>query len=154
LDVICRDSRTADLTAVQTRLQRLEIGVEATVEGQQHAGVGEIGRAGPGAIKVLVDRLLAEDRLAGPRSADAVVQMGVGRTGDDDAGDRRVVHGFIERQDRRVPFRRQGGRRIRHRIDDPGQRQAVIQRRVAGVDATDTARANQGDLMHGTVLRV
>src|SRR6185503_8933173 len=77
----------ADDAAVQARLQRLEVRIEAAVEGEQHVRPGQCLRGAAGARVVLVDGFFAEDRLAGGRGAQAVVEVGVGGAGDDHAAD-------------------------------------------------------------------
>ena len=80
------------MSLVQRRLQAGERWIEAAVEAdeQRHAGLVDGGEAGAGALEVEVDRLLAEDRLAGPGRGLDEIGVGICRRADNNGGDFRI----------------------------------------------------------------
>ena len=131
-------------------LQRLEVGVEAAVEADQQPGRRQLRRGGAGAGEIEVDRLLAEDRLAGGRGGQAVVEVGVGGAGDDRR--RRPP-------DRPAPPRRSttaapsraasASAAVGDGVDHVLQPQRRVRGGVGGVDLADAAGAEEGDEARG-----
>ena len=125
-------------------------GVVAAVEADLdwYAAVAHLLPARCHPLQTEVDRLLAENRLAGLRGGDDQVDVGVGGGGDQhrvDAGGERRVHAVRHRG--AVLFRQRRGR-ARHRVVYAHEARAGAGREVAGMHGADAARAEQGKSDH------
>ncbi len=91
----------ADLALRDPRLQGAEMQIETPVEAdhQRRAGLVHDIEAGPDAVRGKVDRLFAEDRLAGPSSLLDEIRVGIGRRADEDRLDIAVGHDGLDRGD-------------------------------------------------------
>jgi hypothetical protein len=128
-----------------------EAGIEAPVEADQHlhAGLAHLGEAGIHAGEREVDRLLAEDRLAGPRGGDHQIRMCVGGGGDDHRADLRIGQSRLRAARPGAVFRGQRLGRLPVHIHHMPQRRAAARREVCGVDAANAAGAELCEVEHG-----
>ncbi len=140
----------ADGAGDELLAQGAEARVEAAVEADQQRHARLLGdlEAGIDAGEAEVDRLLAEDRLAGLGRPLDQVGVGVGRAGD---GQRR-----LGRRDLGAVFagERLGGRLVD--VDDIAERRAGMGGDVGGVDQADAAGAELAEGQHewGIPVRV
>ena len=153
-EVIGDDFESADRALGDALAQRGEIGIEAAIEAdhERRAGLLDDFEAGADALDVEMDRLLAEDRLLGPRGALDEIGVGVGRRAD---GDRVDVLGGEDRVDLgdfaagRLG-QGSGGRRIR--VGDESHLAVGARRDIAAVDLADPTRADNSEF-HALLLR-
>ena len=94
----------ADAPLVDCALQSREMGIEAPVETdhQRRRGFIDDRKALPDALERQVDRLFAEDRLAGPREALDEIGMGIGRGADRDGINVGCGQDLVDRRDPRA----------------------------------------------------
>ena len=132
-----------------------EVRVEAAVEAdhQRRAGALDDGKAALDARAREIDRLFAEDRLAGPGGALDQVGVGGGRRTDQDRADVAPLDHVLERRHLRPRRLRQrlSGRGVR--VGDGDETRGRMGRRVASVNATDPACAQHGDSDHHALPR-
>ena len=104
----------ADGAVVDRLADRGEMRIEAAVEADHQHSIGLLdhGQAFFDALDVEIDRLLAEDRLAGPGETLDEIGVGVGRRADDDGVD---VLGLLDGIDR-AHFGAIGGSQFRRRL--------------------------------------
>ena len=98
--------------------------------------------------RVEVDRLLAEDRLAGPRGTLDQPGMEVGRGADHDGVDVAVLDDRVEVADMRAGRRRKGLRRRRARVRDRREPGPRMRRDIGAVDAPDPPGAEKPNPQH------
>jgi hypothetical protein len=140
----------ADLARDQTLLERRERRVEAALEADHadHAGLLHGVGAGARAIHREIDRLLAEDGLAGTGRARDEIGVGVGRRADHDGADGLVAQRGFRAHDLRAML---VGQRLRGRgvdVDHVTQFHTRLAGHVAGVDLADPAGAEQCNFGH------
>src|SRR6202171_6290149 len=129
----------ADLAGGKPRLQRRERRIEPALK-TDHAsdtGLAHCLGAGAGAHQIEIDRLLAEDGLAGGGAALDQLRMRVGAGGNDDGGDR-----FVGKDRVRGPHfgaMLDGEIDRGHAVDvsDVFESDARLTRQIAGVNAAD-----------------
>ena len=148
--------RIADLALRDPLLQRCERGIVATLKADQagHARRANGLCAGARALELEVDRLLAEDRLAGLRRPQDEVRVRIGRRPDDDGRDGGVTEDGLGGARLRTVLLRELRRRGGIDIDDVFQPDAGLPRDIAGVDRPDPARAKQCDIDHLALHRI
>ena len=137
-----------DRPRIETGLQRLKMRVEAAVETHQQHGRLEPRRCPARALEIEIERLLAKDRLARRCGGKHLLEMRVGRAGDDD---RR--HGGISERGVHVHHRGagplcQGIGGGAAGIHDELELEVGMRGRIAGVDLADAAGTEQGDVEH------
>jgi hypothetical protein len=140
-----------DLTGVDARPHRPEVGVEAAVEADHQRGalLLDDGQALAHARDREIDRLLAEDRLAGDRRLLDQVGVHVGRGRDEHGSDVVVGDDLVDGRDSGVVGIGERARRIRQCIGDGGEPGAWRGRDGGGVDLADPAGAEQSDRERG-----
>ena len=142
----------ADRAGRDLGLQRLEVRVEAAVEGRRSSATrrrGQRGLCGAGLGQVEIERLLAEHRLAGREAGQGEVQVGVGGAGDDDAGHVHIGQGFGEGGHPAAELGRQGLGAVGAGLDQIGKVQARVGLGVAGMDRSHAPGADLSDLEGG-----
>ena len=142
------DFERADRPLGDALAQRGEIGVEAAVEAdhQRRAGLSDHFEAGADAIDVEVDRLLAEDRLAGAGGALDEIGVGVGRRADGDRVDVLRCEDRVDVSDLGARGFGQSGGGGRVGVGDEGHAAAGTRGRVAAMDLADPARPDDPEL--------
>jgi len=130
------------------------VGIEAPVEAyhQRHAAFADDRKARLGAPPVEVERLLAEDGLAGAGRRLDEIGMGVGRAGDDDGMDRTIGKDRDLGPDLATVAPRQLLGRGRIDIDDRTKTSRGMAGDILCVDGTDTACAELAEADHGRVF--
>ena len=143
----------ADLAGVDAAAHLVEGRVEAALEAD-HAG----DTGGAHLLAALdrtrhrqVDRLLAEDVLAGGGRAGDQVGVGAGGRADDDRIDRGIEQRVVHRGDLRAELLRELRGAVAERVADVLEADAGQTSEVAGVDAADAAGAEDGDVLHGWI---
>ena len=132
------------------RLERPEARVEAAVEGdhERHFGLSHRRQALIDAVERQVDRLFAEDGLAGARRGDGKLGVRVGRGRDDDRVDGRVPERLRSVRDLSAVL---VGKRLRGLwvdVDDVAQTRSAVERKIGGMDVADAAGAELGECQH------
>ena len=94
----------SDASFVDRALQSGEMGIESAVEADHQGRGGFIDdrKALADALERQIDRLFAEDRLAGPREALDEIGMGIGRGADRDGIDIGGDEDLVDRRDARA----------------------------------------------------
>ena len=134
----------ADFALFQTRLERGEGRIEAALEADQTSFSGRVddllALARPAEFEV--DRLLAEDMLAGSGGALDEVGVGVGRRADEHGVNATVGKDLFDRDDFRPEHGGELRGRFRNCVRDACQRHAGIARRVRCMNLADAASAD------------
>jgi hypothetical protein len=146
----------ADLALVEARLQRAEARIEAAVEADEHrhAGLFDLLDAGIHFGKREIDRLFAEDRLAGARRGDGEPRVRIGGGGDEHGAGLAVGERFaLARHLGTVP-RGELLRRLGIDVDDVAQPHVLHGGDVRGVDLADASGAELGDFQHSCLCMI
>ena len=141
----------ADPTVPQLALQPGEVRIEPAIEPdhQRHTALGDDRKTCLGAPPVEVERLLAENGLAGTRRRFDQIGVGIRRASDDDGVDRRIGKGRGLRTHYRGVTARQAFRGGAIDIGDRGKARSWMARDILRVDAADTASAELAEADHG-----
>ena len=78
--------QTSDGALIQARFQRLEVRIETAVEAYQQDRFSQLPPRMSRSLKTQSERLLAKDRSTYGRDLQRLIQMSLGRTCDDHAG--------------------------------------------------------------------
>ena len=133
-----------------SRSSRAKFGSKTAVEcdHQRHPALLRDGSTGRGAAAVEIERLLAEDRLAGAGRRFDQIGMGVGRARDQDRIDGRVGQCFcLITQNRTVPFR-QPLRCCSVCVDDRVQSRFRMGGDVSSMDGADAPATELAEADH------
>ena len=132
----------ADRALGEASLERDEIRIEAAIEAdhQRRAGLPDDFEAGANAADVEVDRLFAEDRLAGARGALDEIGVGVGRRADRDRFDILSGEDRVDVGDLGARGFGQGGGGGRVGVGDVGDFAVAARRDIAAMDLADPPR--------------
>jgi hypothetical protein len=101
-----------------------------------------------GFLQAQVDRLFAEDRLAGARRRDREPRVRIGGGGDEHRADLAIGEGFGFARHIRPVARGELLRRVGVDIDDVAQPNVLRSGDIGGVDLADAAGAELGDFQH------
>jgi hypothetical protein len=157
--VVARDAQDLgppDTAGPDLAFEPREIRVEAAVERdhQRHPALLRHRGAGSRAAAVEIERLLAEDRLAGTGRRFDQIGMGVGRAGDQDRIDTRVGQRFrLAAPNRTVPFR-QPLRRCSVSVDDRVQSRLGVGSDIGSVDRADAPGTELAEANHAPRFRL
>src|SRR6185436_18767137 len=144
----------ADFARVEPALERAEARVEAAIEAAEHRhpGPAHLGEAGVDFLQAEVDRLLAEDRLAGLRRGNGEARVRIGRRGDEHRADFRIGEGLFLAHDFRAVARGELLRRFGVDVDDVAQPHVLERGDIRGMDLADAAGTELGDFDHFLVI--
>ena len=144
-------AQVADLAGADRLLDGVEGGVEAAVEADldRHAQAADLAPAGIDLGDVEVDRLLAQDGLAGLGRGRDQLDMGVGRGRDQHGIDAAVAQRLAHRAGDPAAMRL--GHRHRRRaldVERPGQLGLGVRRQIVGMHPADAAAAQNREPDH------